>query len=364
MIEEVDKFSEVMMQLAHTMYTRMTKAEYERDVAQGKISLSSAANAMNANVTQSAPQLGYGRFRDAEDESFPVPSSPSPLAPSQDGEYIKYRVHKPNVKKGTKTEARNAVKNKRPATRFGSKAAMTTPSSTMAVSSRYLFGFLHVSNTPQNACTFTFLQSGLTPGRIGPDSTITRSVTSLNKRYAQKLAETMVSPYAIIPSVPLTDTEVVVFFYQSVARPIVAMRLYARAWGPAHITEVLNDHRNVTYLRNTCSVKCITSINKGKKIFGPEWAVKMQEIFKEADDMKATDLIRFSDDENNSPKIVNADVRELAVGVKKMPELGKDGGIFTRCVEWCMQNDVAYTLSSVVNLAKDLQATELAAASE
>ena len=138
MIKEVGKFSEVMMQLVHTMHARMTKAEYERDVAQGRISPSSAANAMYANVTQSAPQLGYGRFRDAEDESFPVPGSPSPLVPSQDGEYTAYHVYKSNIpqKKGTKTDVRKALKNKLPATKkFGSKAVMTTPSTTMAVSS-------------------------------------------------------------------------------------------------------------------------------------------------------------------------------------------------------------------------------------
>lgn len=170
----------------------------------------------------------------------------------------------------------------------------------------------------------------------------------------------MVSTYAVIPCVPLTDTEIIVFFYQCVARPVVAMRLYSRAWGPAHITEVLNNHRDVNYLRNTCSVKCVTAINKGKTAYGPEWAVEMAAAFKEADDARATDLIQLTGAEVDSDKLVDADIRSLAVGVKKFPELGKDGGLFTRCVRWCVEHDVAYTLSTVDKLAEQLAGTEIA----
>ncbi|KAL7773901.1 hypothetical protein CFE70_003868 [Pyrenophora teres f. teres 0-1] len=336
MAREADNFSKVMGQLAQTMHARMTKAEYERDIAQGKIPPSAD---MNKAVIQSAPQFGNGRFRDAEDKSFPAPMTPSPLAASDDEEYVAFHTFQVNIPK------KKVARGKQPNGLSSSLTSKTTPS----------------TRPPINR-TLTFINNGVTPNRVGPDSSIKRPRAVVRKGIAKKLTSDMVSSKAIIPNMPLTDTEIIVFFYQSVVRPVVAMRLYARSWGPVHITEALNTHRSADYLRNTCSVKCIASINKGKATYGVDWAANLQEAFKEADDAKATELIRFSDEELKTIKVVDADIRELAKGVDKMPKVGKDGGLFTKCVEYCVKHDVKYKLSNVVELAEKLRAEEVAEA--
>lgn len=161
--------------------------------------------------------------------------------------------------------------------------------------------------------------------------------------------------YAQVPPVPLTDTELIVFFFNSLSRPIVALRLYARKWGPAAISDVLNAHRSIDppYLRNTCSVKCTTAIKKGREQYGEVWENSHRTAFGGADDAKATDLIRLATDELNRAA-EDYDMRSLAVGLKKYPELGQDGGIFTRCVQYCHENKASYTLANVWELAKAL----------
>jgi hypothetical protein len=165
----------------------------------------------------------------------------------------------------------------------------------------------------------------------------------------------MLPPRAIIPNVPLTDTEVIVYFFQSLSRAPVALRLYARQWGPAGIVDVLNSHRNIEggYLRNTCSVKCITSIRNGKEKHGDEWEDWFRNTIENADDVTATDMIQFDHDDLEG--IVDYDIRELNKGLKKHPKEGVDGGIFTRCVKYCIENDVSYHLSNVHELALMLQ---------
>jgi hypothetical protein len=159
----------------------------------------------------------------------------------------------------------------------------------------------------------------------------------------------------MVPKVPLTDTEVIVYFFQSIARPPVALRLYSRHWGPAGIVEVLNAHRDIEggYLRNTCSVKCITAINRGKDKYGDEWEEQFRSQIEEADDVTATDMMQYRDDEMEG--VVDYEVCALNKGLLKHPEQGEDGGIFTRCVKYCIEHDAPYTLANVHELALALQ---------
>lgn len=114
MLKEVDIFTKNVTQLAQTMHARMTKAEYERDVALGKIGHSSA---MNVGGIHSAPQMRRPRSHNVDDKSFSAPMVPSTLPPRQNGGNVKFRMYQPNVlkTKATKTDARKALKNKLPA---------------------------------------------------------------------------------------------------------------------------------------------------------------------------------------------------------------------------------------------------------
>jgi hypothetical protein len=191
----------------------------------------------------------------------------------------------------------------------------------------------------------------LTPGMIGPTKVIKRTATSVNKRKTHNLDKMMPPSNAIIPMLPLTDTEVVVYFFQSISRPIVALRLYARNWGPAHIADALNAHREIEggYLRNTASVKCLTAIKKGKSIWGEDWDQIQRPILESANDLRCTDLMQLRPDE--ADKAVDFDIRSLTMGLKKHPQLGVDGGIFTRCVMYCVEHNAPYTLNNVHQLA-------------
>ena len=195
----------------------------------------------------------------------------------------------------------------------------------------------------------------ITPGRIGPGNMSKRSSTSINKRKNHSLDKMLPPAYVRIPHVPLTDTEVIVYFFQSLSRPNVALRLYAREWGPRNIVDTLHSHRLVEppYLRNTCSVKCTTAIKMGRKRYGDDWEDMFKLSIKEASDEYATDIMRLEDDEWN--KIYDYDVRSLCVGLIKHPEVGNDGGIFTRCVKYCEENDVPYTIHDIWQLADDLE---------
>jgi hypothetical protein len=162
----------------------------------------------------------------------------------------------------------------------------------------------------------------------------------------------MVPPtYAQLPLLPLTDTELIVYFFNSLSRPIVSLRLYGRGWGPAAICQTINTHRIVEpeYLRNTCSVKCTTAIK-----YGADWETENRAIFGDKDnttDEEATDMIRLDKDELAIAP--DFELRALCHGLRKHPGPA-DGGIFTQCVEYCEANDAAYKLSDVWKLASDL----------
>lgn len=137
------------------------------------------------------------------------------------------------------------------------------------------------------------------------------------------------------------------YFFNSLSRPIVSLRLYARGWGPASIVQALNNHRVVEppYLRNTCSVKCTTAIKNGRKLYGEDWEADYRAALAEAEDCRATDLIRADEDDT-----CDYYVRALSVNLKQHPT-GEDAGIFTACVKYCIENDASYTMSNVHQLA-------------
>lgn len=154
-----------------------------------------------------------------------------------------------------------------------------------------------------------------------------------------------------LPTVPLTDTELIVFFFNCLIKPNVALRLYARGWGPASIVAALNKHRVVKppYLRNTCSVKCTTAIKNGRKNYGDGWESEYRAALADAEDDRATDLIRADGHAG-----LDYYVRALGIHLREYPS-DRDAGIFTKCVQYCVEHQAPYTMSNVYTLAVDLQ---------
>jgi hypothetical protein len=187
-------------------------------------------------------------------------------------------------------------------------------------------------------------------GRVGPPAT-GKLRTVVNKREKHDLAKSMPPSHVLIPLLPLTDTEIVVYFFNALSRPVVALRLYGRHWGPSAICKVLNEHREVhpPYLRNTCSVKCTTSLRLGRDKFGTQWEKDYKSVFEIADDFKATDMIRNKDYEIT----VDYELRSLCLNLKKHPSEDASG-MFTRCVKYCQETQATYKLSNAHELAAAL----------
>jgi hypothetical protein len=197
----------------------------------------------------------------------------------------------------------------------------------------------------------------LTPGRAGPPNGTKKPLTCINKRGIHNLDKMVPPTNAQLPLLPLTDTEIIVYFFNALCRPIVSLRLYARRWGPAAISEAINSHRVIEpeYLRNTCSVKCTTAIKKGIDRFGPEWEANARAIFESptTNDAKATDMIRLQEDELEHA--VDFELRALCNGLRKHPGEG-DAGVFTQCVQFCYDTGADYKLSNVCELVDDWNA--------
>ena len=155
----------------------------------------------------------------------------------------------------------------------------------------------------------------------------------------------------LIPLLPLTDVEIVVYFFNTISRPPVALRLYSRQWGPANISDILNEYREIEppYLRNTCSVKCTTALKNGRKTYGTQWEEDLKAVFSVVDDFKATDLIRNTAND----LATDYELRSLCLKLKKHPS-DKAAGIFTRCVKYCQETQATYTLSNAHELAAAL----------
>ena len=194
------------------------------------------------------------------------------------------------------------------------------------------------------------------PSKDGKVKAIEYPRFSFSKRKIHNLTNMLPPIYTQVPVVPLTDTEIVVYFFNSLSRPHVSIRLYIRGWGPAKIVEVLNAHREIDppYLRNTCSVKCTTAQRRGITNYGIKWDEEMREAFRLAgnDDKKATRLLKIKEDECEEP--VDIDVLDLLNGLKGHPE--EDAGIFTDCVRWCEERQQSWPVSEIHKLALALEA--------
>ncbi|KAF1954444.1 hypothetical protein CC80DRAFT_506456 [Byssothecium circinans] len=196
-----------------------------------------------------------------------------------------------------------------------------------------------------------------TPHSPTPMSNRPKSKTSFNKKPTNDLSQKMPPAMVQMPLVPLTDKEILVFFFNSVSRPIVATRIYGRQWGPAKISAVVNEHRTILpygYSRNTCSVKFTTAIKLGRKQHGEgfeEWEENTRAFFYNVtDDAVATDAIRLAEEEMDQEEDFN--VLELVHDLKKYP-VEEDGeqGLFTKCVQYCVENEVDIKLSQIHLLA-------------
>lgn len=149
-----------------------------------------------------------------------------------------------------------------------------------------------------------------------------------------------------LPLVSLTDHELIVFFYNSTARPIVAVRLYARG-GPGWISGIINEHRVVKpvgYKRNTCSVHCNKAVKAFIKAHGEDWKVKVSTYFETADDEHATETIRHRGDELKDS--CDYPVLDLFQDLIKYPD-DDHSGVFTTAIRWCRDNNVNALVSQV-----------------
>ncbi|KAF7679050.1 hypothetical protein GT037_002798 [Alternaria burnsii] len=378
-IHDLVAFSRGRAEALDTLIARCDKIEMDNMALRETI-----AQLMNDATAGSRSAPGpTTRYHDATTSRISAPSTPtkecykpfqtfqlsSPV--HQDDEPFRSKLTtSKKSKKGEKTRARKALKVKIPDGKKNAAPSITTTPS-KKIDSGYLTGnmsgFPNLTTPTSDQLTGTmgsmylttpvssYPRSPVTPGRIGPPSTQKRGVTSVNKRKNHSLKESMPPSRAMVPNVPLTDTEVIVYFFQSLARPQVALRLYSRHWGPAGIVEILNTHRDIEggYLRNTCSVKCITAINRGKEKYGGDWEESFRSRIEEADDITATDMIQHKDDELEG--VVDYDIRDMGKGLLKHPKEGEDGGIFTRCVKYCIEHDADYTLANVHLLALALQ---------
>ncbi|KAI4693733.1 uncharacterized protein J4E84_002308 [Alternaria hordeiaustralica] len=332
-------------EVVNALTTRMTKVESEI-----------------SELRETVVQLGLAAL---SAPSTPMKPTPAPVKTFeflntglQDQETFETKIVGSNQKKkAAKTHARKDLQVKIP----GLKIPTIAPLPSGQPDSGYLTGGM-MSMFPSTPTSGGLPSSPLTPGRVGPPTPSKRGNsgnTSIAKRKAHVARGNMAPAFVVVPQVPLTDTELIVYFFQSLGRPTVALRLYSRKWGPAQMVETLNAHRNLEggYLRNTCSVKCITAINKGKEKYGKNWADHFREGIENANDLIATDLIRYPHDELEG--VLDYDIRYLGNGLKKHPEQGVDGGIFTRCVKYCIKHDASYALSNVHELAWALQTGQL-----
>ncbi|KAF2122164.1 hypothetical protein BDV96DRAFT_640228 [Lophiotrema nucula] len=183
-----------------------------------------------------------------------------------------------------------------------------------------------------------------------PKTNTPRSRLLLTRRAAHNLSKQMAHQKTQFPAIPLTDVEVVVFFYNSVARPVVAARLYGRDFGPKNIADALNNHRDLDppYLRNSATVKCINALKRGAEHYGAEWEDNMKRVFATASTSKATRMCYITPEEGES---YDCDILDLAVGIKDYPEVGASGGIFTQCVKFCADRQLNYPLSQIATIA-------------
>lgn len=139
----------------------------------------------------------------------------------------------------------------------------------------------------------------------------------------------------------------------------MSLRLYGRGRGPADICATLNEHRHIhpPYLRNTCSVKCVTAQRRGVERYGEQWCDRIKAAFAQVDDAQATRMLEVKPDDGNDPEDI--DVLTLCRGLKKHPEMPNNPGvygIFAQCVMWCEEHNQSWMLSQIHEVAIALQA--------
>ncbi|EMD86027.1 hypothetical protein COCC4DRAFT_146470 [Bipolaris maydis ATCC 48331] len=374
--QNANNFALIQSQLFNSLNTRLVKAEYERDRLRATLSqyqhqhqlgsrmnTPQAAHEFGSRMTtpKAAPESdgGASQFHDDGGEDAHMPSPVTPCKPPQDIEHYYSSPIQRNTSETPFGSKLTGTKNqKREQTKARKDLKIKVPGQTPIVGN-LTAGVHHSTTTASNSTTTTALTSPLTPGRIGPPITHPlRATTIISKRKIHNLEKLLPASTALIPLMPLTDTEIIVYFFQSLARPIVSLRLYARNWGPSNICDTLNAHRAIEggYLRNTASVKCTTAIKRGKEKFGEAWADDLRDVFAHADDIHATDLIQLTADE----RAVATDfkITDLSRELKMHPQAGVDGGVFTECVRWCVERRAGYTLANVHELALALRRGE------
>ncbi|KAF2450300.1 hypothetical protein P171DRAFT_516214 [Karstenula rhodostoma CBS 690.94] len=192
-----------------------------------------------------------------------------------------------------------------------------------------------------------------TPATITPTPVTPGSRTVLYKKDKHDLTSKLPPANLKLPLVPLTDVEIIVFFYNSSSRPIVAVRLYARG-GPNVIAQIINEHRVVNpdgYKRNTCSVHCNKAVKTFIRTNGEDRKKQISDFFEAAGDLEATDAIRHEESELSTT--CDFPILGLFRDLIKLPS-GGQAGIFTECARWCQENQIDAQVSQAHLIADAL----------
>ncbi|EUC31770.1 hypothetical protein COCCADRAFT_68595, partial [Bipolaris zeicola 26-R-13] len=371
--QNANNFAIVQAHLFNSLNARLVKAEYERDCLRAALSQyqhQQPGSRMSTPQTapefgsrmatpQTAPEFGHASlFRDdGEDAQISSPTNTPCKSPQKPKHFYSSPIQHNTSSTPFGSKLTGNKNQKKQQTKARKDLKIKVPGQLTV--GNLTTGHHHHHSTTASTTTTTTLTSPLTPGRIGPPIPHPpRPTTIISKRKIHNLEKLLPPATALIPLMPLTDTEIIVYFFQSLARPIVSLRLYARNWGPSNICDTLNAHRAIQggYLRNTASVKCTTAIKRGKERFGEAWADELRDVFANADDIHATDLMQLSEEEK--AQAADFRVRDLSRELKMHPRGGVDGGVFTECVKWCVERRAGYTLGNVHELALALRRGE------
>jgi hypothetical protein len=234
----------------------------------------------------------------------------------------------------------------------GTLSATTIPFPSRPTTS-LAFSQTEVSSSTGSSFAEATTSSSEAVATVPPTPVTPGSRTVLYKKDKHDLTSKLPPANLKLPLVPLTDVEIIVFFYNSSSRPVVSVRLYARG-GPNVIAQIINEHRVVKpdgYKRNTCSVHCNKAVKTFIRANGEERKKQMSDFFETASDVEATDAIR--NEETELPTTCDFPMLGLLNDLIKFPS-GGQAGIFTDCVRWCKDNQVDVKVSQAHLIAHAL----------
>ncbi|OCK77630.1 hypothetical protein K432DRAFT_115153 [Lepidopterella palustris CBS 459.81] len=167
------------------------------------------------------------------------------------------------------------------------------------------------------------------------------------KRPIHNLKGQLVSAKVRLPQgVPMKDVEILVYCFNHITHPLVALRIMDNGWRPSEICEILNSHRDIEppYLANTVTNKLKAVMARGKALYGENWppADRAPRVDQSIDDLRI-----------NDGKAQDCEIRAFAEGIKAHP-YGHNAGLFTKCVKYCANNNDDTKVSEIHKIVEIL----------